>query len=198
MSKNICLDYGELVRLEPIRGWGMGHEGFGWTSFLLIPRSGTSSQGDFIHRRWIYSDEGGFHWKKPGVRDSEPTPRASCEHPSLAARGSSCYSQPLVATDHRLFIHGQLERRSHPKRCKGFWTHTSPYGELVKLLSVPDGHCQEKYFLFQRQFERRSHPKHHIKTKNLWTSHRFFVLARCKGFEPPTYWFVARHSIQLS
>ena len=24
VSRNICLDYGELVRLEPIRGWGMG------------------------------------------------------------------------------------------------------------------------------------------------------------------------------
>ena len=25
-----------------------------------------------------------------------------------------------------------------------------------------------------------------------------FVLVRLKGFEPPTYWFVASHSIQLS
>ena len=25
-----------------------------------------------------------------------------------------------------------------------------------------------------------------------------FVLARRKGFEPPTFWFVAKHSIQLS
>ena len=24
------------------------------------------------------------------------------------------------------------------------------------------------------------------------------LMARCKGLEPPTYWFVARHSIQLS
>ena len=25
-----------------------------------------------------------------------------------------------------------------------------------------------------------------------------FVLVRLKGFEPPTFWFVAKHSIQLS
>ena len=25
-----------------------------------------------------------------------------------------------------------------------------------------------------------------------------FVMARHEGFEPPTYWFVARHSIRLS
>ena len=25
-----------------------------------------------------------------------------------------------------------------------------------------------------------------------------FILVRLKGFEPPTYWFVASHSIQLS
>ena len=25
-----------------------------------------------------------------------------------------------------------------------------------------------------------------------------FLLVRLKGFEPPTYWFVASHSIQLS
>ena len=24
------------------------------------------------------------------------------------------------------------------------------------------------------------------------------LLARCEGLEPPTYWFVASHSIQLS
>ena len=27
---------------------------------------------------------------------------------------------------------------------------------------------------------------------------RIFVLVRRKGLEPPTYWFVASHSIQLS
>ena len=47
------------------------------------------------------------------------------------------------------------------------------------------------------QLERRSWPKLYAKQK----THRQavgFCLARCKGFEPPTYWFVARHSIQLS
>ena len=27
---------------------------------------------------------------------------------------------------------------------------------------------------------------------------RVFLLVRLKGFEPPTFWFVAKHSIQLS
>ena len=34
------------------------------------------------------------------------------------------------------------------------------------------------------------------------TAHSFrnerFLLVRLKGFEPPTFWFVAKHSIQLS
>ena len=34
-------------------------------------------------------------------------------------------------------------------------------------------------------------------TKRLHTRHGAF-LVRLKGFEPPTYWFVASHSIQLS
>ena len=37
------------------------------------------------------------------------------------------------------------------------------------------------------------------KSKNLRTTYvilRFLV--RLKGFEPPTFWFVAKHSIQLS
>lgn len=41
--------------------------------------------------------------------------------------------------------------------------------------------------------------KHINKTKNLETTNvsRFFVVRR-KGFEPPTFWFVAKHSIRLS
>ncbi len=39
-----------------------------------------------------------------------------------------------------------------------------------------------------------------IKTSNVpkTLKHQGFYLARCKGFEPLTFWFVAKHSIQLS
>ena len=40
-------------------------------------------------------------------------------------------------------------------------------------------------------------PKHNANKKTKVKT-LVFLLARCKGFEPPTYWFVARHSIQLS
>ena len=31
-----------------------------------------------------------------------------------------------------------------------------------------------------------------------WHLYRFDFMVRLKGFEPPTFWFVAKHSIQLS
>ena len=33
-----------------------------WGKFFPTLRSGTSSQSDFIHRRWISSARGGFHF----------------------------------------------------------------------------------------------------------------------------------------
>ena len=48
------------------------------------------------------------------------------------------------------------------------------------------------------QLERTSHPKTLYQQKYPLLMQEVFLLARCKGFEPPTYWFVARHSIQLS
>ncbi len=35
-------------------------------------------------------------------------------------------------------------------------------------------------------------------TKRLWNLRSRAFLVRLKGFEPPTFWFVAKHSIQLS
>ena len=36
------------------------------------------------------------------------------------------------------------------------------------------------------------------KTKERYDSRHISLLVRLKGFEPPTFWFVAKHSIQLS
>lgn len=33
---------------------------------------------------------------------------------------------------------------------------------------------------------------------HFWRHSAVFYLVRCKGFEPLTFWFVAKHSIQLS
>ena len=40
--------------------------------------------------------------------------------------------------------------------------------------------------------------KEHTKQKTHRVNTMRFCLARRKGFEPPTFWFVAKHSIQLS
>ncbi len=39
---------------------------------------------------------------------------------------------------------------------------------------------------------------HHIKVKRLLMTQKPFTVACLEGLEPPTYWFVASHSIQLS
>ena len=88
-----------------------------------------------------------------------------------------------------LFWHGV--RDSEPRRTTLRSVSASSCSPLPSVTTERD---RQLYL----QLERRSHPKHRIKTKSPWTSHGLFVLARCKGFEPPTYWFVARHSIQLS
>ena len=80
---------------------------------------------------------------------------------------------------------------------QGIRTHTSPDGELVKLLSAPFGRCKSELCLVAGSLNGGLAPST-VATKKPMDEPWAFLLARCKGFEPPTYWFVARHSIQLS
>ena len=56
------------------------------------------------------------------------------------------------------------------------------------FLSFPD--CPLKFYLSPKCLMPQAFSLRHLK----WA----FALVRVKGFEPPTYWFVASHSIQLS
>ena len=50
----------------------------------------------------------------------------------------------------------------------------------------------------RRELGVRVHPQITNKIKNSITEVILFLMARGKGLEPLTYWFVASHSIQLS
>ncbi len=64
--------------------------------------------------------------------------------------------------------------------------------------SPPD--CSPENLRFQLNFRTLAfeslQPKYNKNTRAVYTALVFLV--RRKGFEPPTFWFVAKHSIQLS
>ena len=79
-------------------------------------------------------------------------------------------------------------RDSEPRRAKlGIKPHSAPVGRFRKVF------CS---FSCGLNGASRPHPPYQTKEPRHKAS--VLLLARCKGFEPPTYWFVARHSIQLS
>ena len=106
------------------------------------------------------------------------------------SRSNHCNIPETQKTQHRSI--GSFAYMTH-----GILNPHLAFGELVKLLSAPVGRCRTEVFLLNWQLEGSSHPKRHI-NKKTEAEASVSLLARCKGFEPPTYWFVARHSIQLS
>ena len=75
---------------------------------------------------------------------------------------------------HCSFVHSAMARVSHASGC-------------LNALSALRRKRQDSLFKCCRQQKKKSH------TKSI-----AFLLARQEGLEPPTFWFVAKHSIQLS
>ena len=96
--------------------------------------------------------------------------------------------------------HRQMAKGALDLRARGAGLEAEQFVSVVHLQGVVGQGRQAVSLTERRRLKKRQRPSRPRKEKrpDLGTGPFFSDLARPEGFEPPTPWFVARYSIQMS